>query len=145
MTQRPTAEPVLWRRSHDSSRLTEPRAFLRVFTGPGTLEALTASYERLLGTERDMWFTYPEKGLALAAVGGFLLVEGPEEVVAPFRATHGTLLVDAVSPYLDRLAGEGAEILVAPHRVPTGTGFTARHADGLTVEYVEHRPDERGR
>jgi predicted enzyme related to lactoylglutathione lyase len=140
-----TQHTVLERRSADSSHLTEPRVFLRVFTGPGTLEALTSSYERLLGTERDMWFTYPEKQLALAAVGGFLLIEGTDEVLAPFRATHGTLLVASVDAYLARLAEEGAEVLVPVHRVPTGSGFTARHADGLVVEYVEHRPDEHGR
>ncbi|MFF2020549.1 hypothetical protein ACFVW2_01875 [Streptomyces sp. NPDC058171] len=144
-TPHPTPDTVLERRSSDSSHLTEPRVFLRVFTGPGTLEALTSSYERLLDTERDLWFTYPEKQLALSAVGAFLLIEGTEEVLAPFRATHGTLLVASVSPYLARLEAEGAEILVPVHRVPTGSGFTARHADGLTVEYVEHRPDEYGR
>lgn len=140
MTQHPSAGGVMWRRSNDSSDLVEPRVFLRVFTPPGALEEVTASYERLLGVERDMWFTYPEKGLALAAVGGFLLIEGTDEAVAPFRSTSGTLLVDSARAFLERLEAEGAEIVSPLRSVPTGAGFTARHRDGLVVEYVEHRP-----
>ncbi|MFI9584655.1 VOC family protein [Streptomyces sp. NPDC052236] len=133
----PTA--VVWRRSNDSSGLAEPRAFIRVFTGPGTLESVTTFYEGLLDTKRDMWFTYPAKQLALAAVGGFLLIEGTEETLESFRGTTGTLLVDSAETYLARLTAEGAEILDPLHSVPTGAGFTARHADGTVIEYVEHR------
>ncbi|MGV9883187.1 VOC family protein [Streptomyces sp. NPDC003006] len=136
--------PTMWRRHNDSSGLTEPRALIRVYTGPGTLDAVAASYERLLGTERDMWFTYPERNLALAAVGPFLLIEGTEETLAPFRATNGTLLVDSAQAYLDRLAAEGAEITDPLVKVPTGSGFTARHRDGTLIEYVEHRPTGEG-
>ncbi|WP_219690241.1 VOC family protein, partial [Streptomyces anatolicus] len=134
----------MWRRHNDSSALAEPRPLIRVYTGPGTLDAVAASYERLLGTERDMWFTYPEKNLALAVVGGFLLIEGTEETLAPFRATNGTLLVDSAQKYLDRLAAEGAEITDPLVKVPTGAGFTARHRDGTLIEYVEHRPTDEG-
>lgn len=122
----------------------EPRAFIRVFTGPGTLESVTAFYERLLGTKRDMWFTYPAKQLALAAVGGLILIEGTEETLEPFRSTTGTLLVDSAEAYLARLSAAGAEILDPLHLVPTGAGFTARHADGTVIEYVEHRPTTDG-
>ncbi|WP_190140135.1 VOC family protein [Streptomyces longispororuber] len=139
-----TTAPTVWRRRNDSSGLTEPRALLRVYTPTGTLESVTASYERLLGVAKDMWFTYPEKGLRLAVVGSFLLVEGAPEVLEPFRATDGTLVVDSAAAYLERLAAEGAEVLVPPHAVPTGTGFTARHRDGTVVEYVEHRPTPDG-
>lgn len=141
----PSDGPVLWRRSNDSSGLTEPRAFVRVFTGPGTLDSVTVFYEQLLGVERDMWFTYPDLELALAAVGGFLLIEGTDESVAPFLSTAGTLLVDRVQPYLERLTAAGAEIIEGPKPVPTGTGFTARHPDGTVIEYVEHRPTPDGR
>ncbi|AZM53133.1 hypothetical protein DMA15_11455 [Streptomyces sp. WAC 01529] len=143
-TTEPSPTPTMWRRQNDSSALAEPRALIRVYTGPGTLDTVAASYERLLGTERDMWFTYPEKNLALAVVGGFLLIEGTEETLAPFRATNGTLLVDSAQKYLDRLAAEGAEITAPLVKVPTGAGFTARHRDGTLIEYVEHRPTEEG-
>ncbi|MFF3642245.1 VOC family protein [Streptomyces sp. NPDC002564] len=136
--------PTMWRRRNDSTDLAEPRPFLRVYTGPGTLDAVAASYERLLGTERDMWFAYPEKHLALAVVGAFLLIEGTPETLEPFRATHGTLLVDSAQAYLDRLVAEGAEITDPLIEVPTGSGFTARHRDGTVIEYVEHRPTAEG-
>ncbi|MGW9206717.1 VOC family protein [Embleya sp. NPDC055664] len=140
----PTAD-IMWRRSNDSSTLTTPRAFIRVFVEPGGLEAAAGFYEELQGVERDMWFTFREFGIALAAVGGFLLIEGEPAMVERFRSTTGTLLVPELAPYLDRLAAAGAEITEAPRRVPTGSGFTARHADGTVVEYVEHRPTADGR
>ncbi|MFJ8308463.1 MULTISPECIES: VOC family protein [unclassified Streptomyces] len=140
----PHPAPVMRRRSNDSSALASPRAFVRVFTGPGTLEELTVFYEEVLGIERDMWFTYPAKGIALAAVGGFLLIEGSDEAVAPFLDADGTLLVDSAEDHLARLTARGAEILDPLHPVPTGSGFTARHPDGTVIEYVEHRPTPEG-
>ncbi|MFF7247326.1 VOC family protein [Embleya sp. NPDC008237] len=140
----PTAD-IMWRRSNDSSTLATPRAFLRVFVEPGGLEAATAFYEDLQGVERDMWFTFREYGIALSAVGGFLLIEGTAATVERFRSTTGTLLVPELAPYLERLAAAGAEILEPLRRVPTGSGVTARHADGTIVEYVEHRPTPEGR
>ncbi|GCD98095.1 VOC family protein [Embleya hyalina] len=139
------AADIMWRRSNDSSTLTTPRALIRVFVEPGGLEAAAGFYEELQGVERDMWFTFREFGIALAAVGGFLLIEGEPATVERFRSTTGTLLVPELAPYLDRLAAVGAEITEPPRRVPTGSGFTARHADGTVVEYVEHRPTADGR
>ncbi|WP_189968670.1 VOC family protein [Streptomyces violascens] len=144
MTRHDTTAPLVQRRSNDSSALAAPRAFIRVFTGPGTLEELTRFYEEVQGVERDMWFTYPAKGLALAAVGGFLLVEGSDDAVAPFLDVDGTLLVDDAAAHLARLTALGAEILDPLHKVPTGSGFHARHPDGTVIEYVEHRPTPEG-
>ena len=145
MTQHDSTTPVVRRRSNDSSALTSPRAFVRVFTGPGTLEKATCFYEEVQGVERDMWITYPAKGLALAAVGGFLIVEGTDEAVSPFLDVDGTLLVDDASAHLARLTALGAETVEPLHPVPTGSGFTARHPDGTVIEYVEHRPTPDGR
>ncbi|MBB5955602.1 putative enzyme related to lactoylglutathione lyase [Saccharothrix tamanrassetensis] len=131
---------TLWRRDNDSTHRTEPRVYLRAYVPPGGLEQAIGFYERLLGVRADLRTPYPEKGLSLATVGAFLLIEGAEETVEPFRATHGTLLVDDVAGYLERLEQEGAEITDPPVDVPTGVGFTARHPDGTVVEYVHHRP-----
>ncbi|MET9364959.1 VOC family protein [Streptomyces sp. NPDC006632] len=144
MTNQQDTAPLVRRRSNDSSALTAPRAFIRVFTPPGTLERLTRFYEEVQGVERDMWITYPAKGLVLAAVGGFLIIEGSEEAVAPFLSAAGTLLVDDASAHLARLTERGAKIVVPLHEVPTGAAFYARHPDGTVVEYVEHRPTPGG-
>ncbi|WNV89826.1 hypothetical protein [Umezawaea sp. Da 62-37] len=130
----------LRRRDPDSSARTEPRPYIRAFVPLGGLDDAIAFYEHLQGVEVDLRTPYPEKGLAIATVGAFLLVEGADEILEPFRATHGTLLVADLGEYEDRLVAEGAEILDARIDVPTGAGLTARHPDGTIVEYVHHRP-----
>ncbi|MEV4065284.1 VOC family protein [Nonomuraea dietziae] len=135
----------LWRKQTDSSTLTEPRVLIRVFVPQGRLEASVEFYQRLQRVEADARFDFPEAGLRLATVGAFLVIEGDTEALAPFRSTTGTLLVDDVVPYHDRLVAEGAEIIFPLQQVPTGAGFNARHPDGTVVEYVHHRPTSEGR
>ncbi|OEU96393.1 VOC family protein [Streptomyces oceani] len=134
--------PQMWRRRNDSSRLTTPRVLIRVFLDPGDLESRLAFYERLQGVEADGRFTYGT--LRLAMVGAFLLIEGAEEDLRPYRSTTGTLLVDDVRPYYERLVADGAEIVVPFQEVPTGAAFNVRHPDGTVVEYVHHRPTSDG-
>lgn len=135
----------LWRKQIDSSTLTEPRVLIRVFVPPGSLEASVEFYQRLQDVEADARFDFPGARLRLATVGAFLVIEGEAEALAPFRDTTGTLLVDDVVPYHDRLVAEGAEIVFPLQQVPTGAGFNARHPDGTVVEYVHHRPTPEGR
>ncbi|WP_285583824.1 VOC family protein [Actinoallomurus iriomotensis] len=130
----------IWRRDPDSSHRTEPRVLIRVFVGPGELDEAIGFYETSQGTTLDMRMPYPEKNLVLAAVGAFLIIEGDEESLRPYRATTGTLLVDDVEPYHERLLSAGAEIVGPLRKVPVGAGFTVRHPDGAVVEYVHHRP-----
>ncbi|GAB2765967.1 glyoxalase/bleomycin resistance/dioxygenase family protein [Salinifilum aidingensis] len=130
------------RQRADSSDLAEPRVLIRVFLHPGQLEDGVAFYEKLQGTGADAQWSYPAKNLRLATVGAFLLIEGGDEDLLPFRSTTGTLLVDDVQPYYDRLVAEGAEIIFPLQHVPTGAAFNARHPDGTVVEYVHHRPTE---
>ncbi len=135
--------PAMWRLRNDTSDLTEPRVLIRVFLAPGTLEESTGFYEKLQGVAADGRFDFGT--LRLATVGAFLLIEGSDEDLAPFRSTTGTLLVDDVRPYYDRLVAAGAEIVFPLQEVPTGAAFNARHPDGTVVEYVHHRPDPQGR
>lgn len=90
------SQPFLWRRVNDSSGFAEPRVFIRVYLEPGSIDAAIAFYEDLQGVAHDMRFDFPEKRLTLAAVGAFLLLEGSDEALAPFRSTTGTLLVDDI-------------------------------------------------
>ncbi|MFI8570553.1 VOC family protein [Stenotrophomonas bentonitica] len=135
----------LWRDRNDTSRQRSPRVLIRVFVGPGELEARVAFYEQLQGVVADAGFPFPEAGLRLAMVGAFLLIEGAPDKLAPFTSTTGTLLVDDVQPYYERLVAAGAEIILPLQVVPTGAAFNAVHPDGTVVEYVHHRPDPQGR
>jgi uncharacterized glyoxalase superfamily protein PhnB len=136
---------ALWRQRNDTSGQKTPRVMIRVFVAPGELENAVEFYERLQGVGADGGFPFPEVGLRLAMVGAFLLLEGSDEALAPFRSTTGTLLVDDVQPYYDKLVAAGAEIIFPLQTVPTGAGFNAVHPDGTVVEYVHHRPDAQGR
>lgn len=130
----------LWRRHPDSSHLAGPRTFIRVFVAPAELEPTAAWYEQLLGVERDMVMPYPEKDLALIAVGGFLIIAGTEASLSPFRQTAGTLLVADIGPYEQLFQRQGLEFVQPRFRAPVGEGFTVRHPDGTVIEYVHHRP-----
>lgn len=110
------SQPFLWRRVNDSSGFAEPRVFIRVYLEPGSIDAAIAFYEDLQGVAHDMRFDFPEKRLTLAAVGAFLLLEGSDEALAPFRSTTGTLLVDDIEPYHRRLLAAGAQIIFGPAR-----------------------------
>lgn len=136
---------TLWRRVSDSSGLREPRVWIRVYLEPGRIDAAIAFYENLQSTPMDMRFDFPEHDLVLASVGAFLLLEGTREDLAPFRSTTGTLLVEDIYPYHDRLAAAGAEIIFGPAKVPTGACFNARFPDGTVVEFVHHRPTAKER
>ncbi|MER6395504.1 VOC family protein [Kitasatospora sp. NPDC001603] len=134
--------PRVWRRQNDSSHLAEPRVLIRVFLEPDGLDGAVAFYERLQAVTADSGFDFG--ALRLATVGAFLLIAGEEGELAPYRDTTGTLLVDDVRPYYERLLAEGAEIVVPLRDVPTGAGFNVRHPDGTVVEYVHHRPTTAG-
>lgn len=135
----------LWRERNDTSQQHSPRVLIRIFVAPGELERSVAFYEQLQGVVADAGFPFPEAGLRLAMVGAFLLIEGSVQALAPFTSTTGTLLVDDVQPYYDKLVAAGARIIFPLQVVPTGAAFNAVHPDGSVIEYVHHRPDPQGR
>jgi predicted enzyme related to lactoylglutathione lyase len=99
----------------------------------GELDGAIEFYEKLLGVENDMYMSIPPDpadprgGLTLATVGGFLILEGSPEQLAPFLATAGTLLVDDIGPYFARLTAQGAKVVHPPAERLGGAGFTVRH------------------
>ncbi|WP_037872015.1 VOC family protein [Streptomyces sp. SPB074] len=99
------------------------------------LDAALPSFRALTGEEPRLRFSH--RGIALAVVGGFLLLAGAPEALAPVRATQATVVVDALAPVLDRAAREGAEILAPPRAVPTGRDLVVGHPGGAVIEYVE--------
>jgi hypothetical protein len=65
----------LYRRHPDSSYLTSPRIFSRVFCDTGTLPDTVRFYETLTSATLDMDMDIPEAGLHVVAVGPFLILE----------------------------------------------------------------------
>lgn len=102
-------------------------------------EETVAAYERLIGQSARLRFAYPEHQLKLAQVASLLFIAGSEASLAPFTATHATFMVDDIAGFAEQLPRLGAEVLEPPKSVPTGWNMLVRHADGMLVEYVEHR------
>ncbi|GAA2144076.1 VOC family protein [Actinomadura napierensis] len=90
----------------------------------------------LTGREPSARFSYGD--VELAAVGGFLLVAGTEEALAPYRDVQSTVLVDDLDAVPNLVKRHGGEITSGPNQVPTGRNLTARHPGGAIIEYVEH-------
>ena len=67
--------PRIYREHPDSSYLTAPRIFTRVFCNPGELINTVRFYETLTQTRLDMDMDIPEAGLHVVAVGPFLILE----------------------------------------------------------------------
>ncbi|MEU8761467.1 hypothetical protein [Streptomyces sp. NPDC048659] len=90
-------------------------------------------------TGEEVGLRFPYAGVEVAVIGGFLLVAGTEEALAPFRAVQSTVLVDDLDGLPALLDTHGGELLAGPQEVPTGRNAMVRHAGGVVLEYVEHR------
>ncbi|BAJ32723.1 hypothetical protein KSE_69650 [Kitasatospora setae KM-6054] len=90
----------------------------------------------LTGREVGKRFGYGD--VEVAGIGGFLLVAGTEEALAPFRDVQSTVLVDDLDGLRALLDARGGEIVSGPNRVPTGRNAVVRHPGGVVIEYVEH-------
>jgi hypothetical protein len=110
------------------------RTYARVYTTD--LDTVSASLAAATGEPVTSRFSLPN-GPDLATVGEVLVVAGDEEVLAPYRETVATLLVDDLDACRERLDEAGAELVRGPRAVPTGRNLTARLPGGLQLEYVE--------
>jgi hypothetical protein len=113
------------------------RTYARVYATD--LDAVVPALTRMTGQPVEDRFGLPN-GLELATVGRVLVVAGPEETLAPFRATQATLIVDDLDDCRATLIAEGARIIRGPQRVPTGRNLTAVLTGGVQLEYVEWSP-----
>jgi len=100
------------------------------------LDAVLPALRALTGEDTRTRFHH--RGVEVAGIGGFLVVAGGEEALAPFRATQSTVLVDDLDGLPALLREHGGEIVDGPSQVPTGRNATVRHAGGVVLEYVEH-------
>lgn len=99
------------------------------------LDVALPTFVELTGEQPGMRFTY--RGLDLASIGGYLLLAGSEEALAPYRGTHATAIVESLDRILTISEQYGGEILDGPNEVPTGRNLTVRYPGGATLEYVQ--------
>jgi predicted enzyme related to lactoylglutathione lyase len=98
------------------------------------LEQALPLYQALAETSDVSRFGY--RGLKMAFVGSFLLIEGNLANLVPQTAT---ILVESIGPVLSALKDSGAEILEGPGEVPNGLRVQAQHPDGSVFEYLQSR------
>ena len=133
----------LYRRVTDSSGFDEPRVLARVFPEHGQFEHTVRFYEHLTGSVLDMDLDVREAGLHIVAVGPFLILDLDPTLLdraEQARQTPVTMIFASLDDAISISVAAGAEIVAAPFAAPTGRGARVRHADGLLVEYLEHRP-----
>ncbi|MFJ8210480.1 hypothetical protein [Streptomyces sp. NPDC096033] len=99
------------------------------------LDVALPTFVELTGEQPRLRFAY--RDLTLASIGGFLLLAGTEEALAPYRGTHATALVESIDQVVRLTERDGGDILDGPNEVPTGRNLTVRHPGGATIEYVE--------
>lgn len=105
------------------------------------LDVALPTFVELTGEQPRLRFAYQD--LDLASVGGYLLLAGSEEALAPYRGTHATTIVESIDRVLRIAEQHGGEILDGPNDVPTGRNVTVRHPGGATIEYVQFHPTAR--
>ncbi|MGH3312144.1 MAG: VOC family protein [Streptomyces sp.] len=100
------------------------------------LDAAVPVYERLANAEAVRFAQGP---VAVAAVGPFFLMSGPEEHLEVLRKIAATLAVKDVDEAVADLTAVGAQILAGPKSTPIGRNLVARHPDGSVFEYVDRQ------
>ncbi|MBT2524410.1 hypothetical protein J7E91_02920 [Streptomyces sp. ISL-99] len=101
------------------------------------LDVALPTFVELTGEQPRLRFGY--RDLELATVGGYLLLAGSEEALAPYRGTHATAIVESIEGVLRIAEQLGGEVLDGPNEVPTGRNLTVRPPGGATIEYVQFK------
>ncbi|MEV4252859.1 hypothetical protein AB0J52_06785 [Spirillospora sp. NPDC049652] len=100
-----------------------------------SLDTALPTFEALTSTRPNLRFPY--RDVELASIGGYLLVAGTPEALAPYRNVQATTIVDNLDDVLALVERVGGDILDGPNDVPTGRNLTVRHPGGAVIEYVE--------
>lgn len=112
----------------------------RVYATADMLEPTIAFYEGVQGVACARRVTITETNVVAARVGDVLILAGDGDAMVAARHVHGIFYVDDLDAFADLVKHQGAEMLHAPRDVTSGRNFTARHPDGLVIEYFEARP-----
>ncbi len=100
------------------------------------LDGAVSFYEALTGEVAER-FAYGQ--IALARVGGFLLMSGTPAALVALTWVNATILVDDVEEVAAAVREFGGEVVSGPHDVTSGRNLVARHPDGSMFEYIDRR------
>jgi predicted enzyme related to lactoylglutathione lyase len=109
----------------------------RVYADTSELEFAVHFYERLQGVTCERRVTISETSIEAAKVGSFLILAGDAVRLAHVRFVQAIFYVDVLDEFAKWLPLNGAAIIHPPRDVTGGRNLTARHPDGLTVEYFQ--------
>ena len=121
--------------------------YTRVFVDPPLLDETVLFYQSLLAGEKVMQFSDPKTGLDLAIVRSpkmsILIIAGTPANREPFEETRVTIRVSNIEDYAETIQSAGATKIEGIQQTPVGHKMRYRHRDGLVVEYVDWRRDEK--
>lgn len=109
----------------------------RVYTEREQLATSIRFYEQLLGVQCERRVHISETNVDAAKVGDILILAADRETINALRFVNAVYYVNSLDECLSWLKLNGAEILHTPRTVTGGKNLTARHPDGLVVEYFE--------
>ncbi|GAA3766841.1 VOC family protein [Terriglobus aquaticus] len=110
---------------------------IRIYTERSQWETAIQFYETLQGVPCERRVHIDETNVDAAKVGGVLLLGADQETLDTLRLVTAVYYVDSLDESYSCLKTNGAEILHGPQTVTGGRNLTARHPDGLIVEYFE--------
>ena len=112
----------------------------RVYCDPAELEATIAFYEGLEARGCELRISVGE--VAVAKVGGFLILAGPPRALEPVSHVGGIFYVDTLDDAVATSEKGGATLLAGPHAAPGGRNSKAAvrsFARNWTLDLKERR------
>ena len=82
----------------------------RIYVDTDALDATVAFYEQAQGMKCERRVMIVETGVVAAKVGGFLILSGRRENLAPVRDVYAIFYVDSLDAFVPWLRDKGAEI-----------------------------------
>jgi predicted enzyme related to lactoylglutathione lyase len=96
------------------------------------LDTALPLYRVLAGGEEPRAFEF--RGLQLAKIGPFLLIEGANAEIRSHAATIAVRDIDSVAR---AVVDAGGQLLDGPAPGPAGPRLIAHHPDGSMIEYIQ--------
>ncbi|HZZ89265.1 MAG TPA: hypothetical protein VFE13_13130 [Caulobacteraceae bacterium] len=109
----------------------------RVYAARDGLDSTVAFYEQLQGVACERRVLIAETGVVAAKIGDFLLLAGDGDAITAARQVHGIFYVDDLDAFAVWVREQGGEMMRDVREVTSGRNFTAKHPDGLVMEYFE--------